>query len=222
VEPINSTLLTITLYSSVITTPVYNDTKYSAPFITLQPSSTTYRWMAAVIAYFKVPSQRCINLGRLGFVRWRLTSVVPQYGSCFMSPLLRLELWDSSYIFGTFLRVCIIPTLCSRVYTPCRWSTFQAKQTTHTFYSTIIWIPQFTPSGKKKADEKTTKWKGRKWKWPGPTPVLSCRNQSSAAQWLVFDSWQGHEITSLLKPSRTVMGSTQFFIQWIKNVNQTL
>jgi hypothetical protein len=30
--PINSSLLTITLYSSVITTLVYNDTKYSSPF----------------------------------------------------------------------------------------------------------------------------------------------------------------------------------------------
>jgi hypothetical protein len=35
VVPINSSLLTTTLYSSVITTPVYNDTKYSVPFMTL-------------------------------------------------------------------------------------------------------------------------------------------------------------------------------------------
>jgi hypothetical protein len=40
VLPINSSLLTITLYYSVITTLVYNDTKYSVPFMTLQPSST--------------------------------------------------------------------------------------------------------------------------------------------------------------------------------------
>jgi hypothetical protein len=32
---INSSLLTTTLYSSVITTLVYNDTEYSVPFITL-------------------------------------------------------------------------------------------------------------------------------------------------------------------------------------------
>jgi hypothetical protein len=35
VVPINSSLLTVTLYSSVITTLVYNDTKYSVPFMTL-------------------------------------------------------------------------------------------------------------------------------------------------------------------------------------------
>jgi hypothetical protein len=35
VIPINSSLLTITLYSSVITTLVYNDTLYSVPFMTL-------------------------------------------------------------------------------------------------------------------------------------------------------------------------------------------
>jgi hypothetical protein len=33
--PINSSLLTITLYFSVITTLVYNDTKYSVPFMML-------------------------------------------------------------------------------------------------------------------------------------------------------------------------------------------
>jgi hypothetical protein len=33
VVPINSALLTVTLYSSVITTLVYNDTKYSVPFV---------------------------------------------------------------------------------------------------------------------------------------------------------------------------------------------
>jgi hypothetical protein len=32
---INSSSLTITLYSSLITTVVYNDTKYSVPFMTL-------------------------------------------------------------------------------------------------------------------------------------------------------------------------------------------
>jgi hypothetical protein len=35
VVPINSSPLTITLHSSVITTLVYNDTKYSVPFMTL-------------------------------------------------------------------------------------------------------------------------------------------------------------------------------------------
>jgi hypothetical protein len=39
VVTINSSLLTITLQSSVITTLVYNDTKYSVPFMTLEPSS---------------------------------------------------------------------------------------------------------------------------------------------------------------------------------------
>jgi hypothetical protein len=33
--PINSSLVTITLYPSVITTLVYNDTNYSVPFMTL-------------------------------------------------------------------------------------------------------------------------------------------------------------------------------------------
>jgi hypothetical protein len=40
VVPINSSLLTITLCSSVITTLVYNDTKYSIPLMTLQTRST--------------------------------------------------------------------------------------------------------------------------------------------------------------------------------------
>jgi hypothetical protein len=35
VVPINSPLLTITIYSSVIATPVYSDTIYSVPFMTL-------------------------------------------------------------------------------------------------------------------------------------------------------------------------------------------
>jgi hypothetical protein len=35
VVPINPSLLAIALYSSVITTLVYNDTKYSVPFMTL-------------------------------------------------------------------------------------------------------------------------------------------------------------------------------------------
>jgi len=39
VVPIISSLLTITLYYSVITTLVYSDTKYSAPFMTLQLNS---------------------------------------------------------------------------------------------------------------------------------------------------------------------------------------
>jgi hypothetical protein len=39
VVPINSLLLTIILHSSVRTTLVYKDTKYSAPFMALQPSS---------------------------------------------------------------------------------------------------------------------------------------------------------------------------------------
>jgi hypothetical protein len=41
VLPINSSLLT-TLRSAVKTTLVYSDTKYSVPFPTSQPSSTTY------------------------------------------------------------------------------------------------------------------------------------------------------------------------------------
>jgi hypothetical protein len=35
VVPVNSSLLTVTLYSSVRTTLVYNDTIYSVPFVTL-------------------------------------------------------------------------------------------------------------------------------------------------------------------------------------------
>ena len=37
----NSSLFTVTLYSSVIPTPVYNDTQQSAPCVTLKPSSIT-------------------------------------------------------------------------------------------------------------------------------------------------------------------------------------
>ena len=40
--PINSSPLTITVHSSVITTPVYNDAKYSVPFMTLEPSVFVY------------------------------------------------------------------------------------------------------------------------------------------------------------------------------------
>jgi hypothetical protein len=42
VVPINPSLLTITLYSSVRTAVVYNDNKYSVPFIALQPSFTLF------------------------------------------------------------------------------------------------------------------------------------------------------------------------------------
>jgi hypothetical protein len=42
VVPINSSPLTVTLYSSVITTLVYNDTECWVPFVTLQPGSTVY------------------------------------------------------------------------------------------------------------------------------------------------------------------------------------
>ena len=38
--PIKSSLLTITLHFSVIRTPVYNDTTYPVPFVTLKPTST--------------------------------------------------------------------------------------------------------------------------------------------------------------------------------------
>jgi hypothetical protein len=53
VAQINSSLLTITLYSSVITTLVYNDTNYSIPFITLLSGSTVlpcyYYWVSGGI-----------------------------------------------------------------------------------------------------------------------------------------------------------------------------
>jgi hypothetical protein len=42
VVPINSSLLTVTLYSSLITTLVYNDIKYSFPFMTLWPGSNVF------------------------------------------------------------------------------------------------------------------------------------------------------------------------------------
>jgi len=42
VVSVNSSSLTTTYHSSVITTLVYNDTKYSVSFITLYPSSTRY------------------------------------------------------------------------------------------------------------------------------------------------------------------------------------
>jgi hypothetical protein len=54
VVSINSSLLTINLYSSFITTLVYNDTKYWIPFMTLQPSSTLHlqygclKWVGAL------------------------------------------------------------------------------------------------------------------------------------------------------------------------------
>jgi hypothetical protein len=43
VVPVNSSLLTITILSSVITTLVYNDRKYSVPFMTLYRSWTAFR-----------------------------------------------------------------------------------------------------------------------------------------------------------------------------------
>jgi hypothetical protein len=42
VVTINSSLLTTTLYSSIITTPVYNDTKHSVTFMTLQLSTAMF------------------------------------------------------------------------------------------------------------------------------------------------------------------------------------
>jgi hypothetical protein len=44
VVPINSSPLTVTLYSSVITILIYNDTKYSVPFMTLQPSPNVLQY----------------------------------------------------------------------------------------------------------------------------------------------------------------------------------
>jgi hypothetical protein len=40
--PINSWLLTVTLYFSVITTLVYNDTKYSVRFMMIKKSSNVF------------------------------------------------------------------------------------------------------------------------------------------------------------------------------------
>jgi hypothetical protein len=48
VVPINSSLLTITLYSSVIMTLVYNNTKYPVPFMVLQPSLTVLQFCLSV------------------------------------------------------------------------------------------------------------------------------------------------------------------------------
>jgi hypothetical protein len=54
VVPINFSLLTINLYFSFVTTLVYNGTKYSIPFMTLQPSSTVnlqygcLKWVGAL------------------------------------------------------------------------------------------------------------------------------------------------------------------------------
>jgi hypothetical protein len=42
VTPINSSLLTTRLYSSVITTPVYNEIEHSVPCMTLKPRSTPH------------------------------------------------------------------------------------------------------------------------------------------------------------------------------------
>jgi hypothetical protein len=39
----NSSLFTVTLYSSAIPTPVYNDTQHSVPSVTLKPSSAVLR-----------------------------------------------------------------------------------------------------------------------------------------------------------------------------------
>jgi hypothetical protein len=66
VVSINSSLLTITLHSSVITTLVYNDTQYSVPFMTLLPGSTVYTswyhvhwsWVAWPWNHYAPPKRR--------------------------------------------------------------------------------------------------------------------------------------------------------------------
>jgi hypothetical protein len=61
VVPINSSLLNITLYSSVIKTLVYNDAKYPVPFMTL--SSTRWRsWLRKVAG--------SIRDGFIGIFHW--------------------------------------------------------------------------------------------------------------------------------------------------------
>jgi len=46
-------------------------------------------------------------LGPQHFVQWRLTAVVPQYGTCFTSPCWSLELPGDFYIFGKFVDPCL-------------------------------------------------------------------------------------------------------------------
>jgi hypothetical protein len=48
VYSVRYSVLTVTLNSSVRTTLVYNDTKYSVPFKTLQPSSTPLVYVTLV------------------------------------------------------------------------------------------------------------------------------------------------------------------------------
>jgi len=50
-----------------------------------------------------VDSRRGKISGWLYFKRWRLLLVGPHYETCLMSPLLDLELWSGSYIFGKFV-----------------------------------------------------------------------------------------------------------------------
>jgi purine-cytosine permease-like protein len=52
--PSKSSLLTTTLFFSVIATLVLNDTKYSVPFMTLQQSSTVYWSLVVFHSYFAV------------------------------------------------------------------------------------------------------------------------------------------------------------------------
>jgi hypothetical protein len=41
----------------------------------------------------------------LNFVQWRLIFVGPQYGTCFVSPLWRVEFWGASKIYTKFVHL---------------------------------------------------------------------------------------------------------------------
>jgi hypothetical protein len=63
----NSSLLTIILYSSVTTTLVYNDTKYSVPFMTLYPSSSNPETKYSVSCASRSPEGRRIYVLKQGY-----------------------------------------------------------------------------------------------------------------------------------------------------------
>jgi len=62
------------------------------------------QFVEVIVLYFRsaqFPSTRLPR--RLNLVRWCLTWVGPQYGTCFMSSFRHQVFWGGLYIFGVFV-----------------------------------------------------------------------------------------------------------------------